>query len=356
MSVEPTSGEFLERIQKLSPKRLALLAVELERRLAVRKDSASEPIAIIGLGCRMPGDADTPEEFWKLLANGVDAIEEIPSDRWDVNLFYDPHPDTPGKANTKWGGFVDHIDEFDPAFFGISPREAIGMDPQQRMLLEVSWEALENACVRAESLNGSPTGVFAGVSTNDYAMLLPRYDEGSFDAYSGTGVARSIAAGRLSYILGLKGPNLSIDTACSSSAVAIHLACQSLRQGECRMALAGGVNAILVPQLTVTLSQAGMLAGDGRCKTFSESADGFVRSEGCGILVLKRLADARADGDRVLGLIRGSAINHDGRSSGLTAPSGPSQEAVIKAALSQAVVRPADVDYIETHGTGTVLG
>ena len=356
MSSDPNSVEFLERIQKLSPKRLALLAAELERRLAARDGAACEPVAVIGLGCRVPGGVDRPDAFWKLLAEGVDAIEVVPSSRWDADAFYDPRPETPGKANTKWGGFVSGIDQFDPGFFGISPREAIGMDPQQRMLLEVSWEALENACVRAESLNGSPTGVFAGVSTNDYAMLLPRYDEGSFDAYSGTGVARSIAAGRLSYILGLKGPNLSIDTACSSSAVAIHLACQSLRQGECRMALAGGVNAILVPQLTVTLSQAGMLAGDGRCKTFSESADGFVRSEGCGILVLKRLADARADGDRVLGLIRGSAINHDGRSSGLTAPSGPSQEAVIKAALTQAGLRPNDVDYLETHGTGTVLG
>src|ERR1700722_5089363 len=300
MSSDPNSVEFLERIQKLSPKRLALLAAELERRLAARDGAACEPVAVIGLGGRVPGGVDSPDAFWKLLAEGVDAIEVVPSSRWDADAFYDPRPETPGKANTKWGGFVSGIDQFDPGFFGISPREAIGMDPQQRMLLEVSWEALENACVRAESLNGSPTGVFAGVSTNDYAMLLPRYDEGSFDAYSGTGVARSIAAGRLSYILGLKGPNLSIDTACSSSAVAIHLACQSLRQGECRMALAGGVNAILVPQLTVTLSQAGMLAGDGRCKTFSESADGFVRSEGCGILVLKRLADARADGDRVL--------------------------------------------------------
>jgi microcystin synthetase protein McyG len=356
MSADPNSAEFLERIQKLSPRRLALLAAELERRLAARDAAACEPVAVIGLGCRMPGGADSPNAFWELLADGVDAIEVVPPDRWDADAFYDPRPETPGKANTKWGGFVSGIDQFDPAFFGISPREAIGMDPQQRMLLEVSWEALENACVRAESLNGSPTGVFAGLSTSDYAMLLSRYDEDSFDAYSGTGVARSIAAGRLSYLLGLKGPNLSIDTACSSSAVAIHLACQSLRQGECRMALAGGVNAILVPQLTVTLSQARMLSGDGRCKTFSESADGFVRSEGCGMLVLKRLSDALADRDRILGVIRGSAINHDGRSSGLTAPSGPSQEAVIKAALSQAGLRPDDVDYLETHGTGTVLG
>jgi acyl transferase domain-containing protein/NAD(P)-dependent dehydrogenase (short-subunit alcohol dehydrogenase family)/SAM-dependent methyltransferase/acyl carrier protein len=356
MSTEPTSGEFLERIQKLSPKRLALLAAELERRLTARDAAACEPVAVIGLGCRMPGGVDSPTTFWELLAEGVDAIEQVPPIRWDADAFYDPRPGTPGKAITKWGGFVREIDQFDPAFFSISPREAVGMDPQQRMLLEVTWEALENACVRADCLNGSPTGVFAGLSTNDYAVLLSRYDENLFDAYSGTGAARSVATGRISYFLGLKGPNLSIDTACSSSAVAIHLACQSLRQGECRMALAGGVNAILVPQLTITLSQARMLAGDGRCKSFSQSADGFVRSEGCGMLVLKRLADAQADRDRILGLIRGSAINHDGRSGGLTAPSGPSQEAVMMEALRQAGLRSEDVDYIETHGTGTVLG
>ena len=356
MSVEPISSEFLERIQKLSPKRLALLAAELERRLAARETPASEAIAVIGLGCRMPGGAETPEAFWELLANGVDAIEEVPTDRWDADAFYDPRPDMPGKANTKWGGFVSHIDQFDAAFFGISPREAVGMDPQQRMLLEVSWEALENACVRAQSLDGSSTGVFVGMSTNDYASLLSLGVGNSFDAYSGSGIARSVAAGRLSYFLGLKGPNLAVDTACSSSAVAIHLACQSLRQKECRLALAGGVNAILVPQVTITLAQAHMLAGDGRCKTFSQSADGFVRSEGCGMLVLKRLSDAQADGNHILGLIRGSAINHDGRSSGLTAPNGPSQEAVIKAALTQAGLRPEDLSYVETHGTGTVLG
>lgn len=356
MSAEPTSGEFLERIQKLSPRRLALLAAELERRLAARDATACEPVAIIGVGCRMPGGVDSPAAFWEVLAKGVDAIEEVPPSRWDADAFYDPRPDTPGKANTKWGGFVSNIDQFDAAFFGISPREAVGMDPQQRMLLEVSWEALEDACVRADLLNGSLTGVFAGLSTNDYAVLLSRYDETLGDAYSGTGLARSVASGRLSYFLGLRGPNLSIDTACSSSAVAIHLAAQSLRQGECRLALAGGVNAILVPQVTVTLSQAHMLSGDGRCKAFSESADGFVRSEGCGMLVLKRLSDALADGDRILGLVRGSATNHDGRSSGLTAPSGPSQEAVIRTALSNAGLRPEDVDYIEAHGTGTVLG
>ncbi len=356
MATESTFKDFLDRIQKLSPKRLALLAAELERRLVAQQTSAPEPIAVTGLAVRMPGGIDTPDAFWDLLASGGDAIQDIPSSRWDAEAFYDPLPGTPGKANTKWGGFVSHIDQFDAAFFGIAPKEAIGMDPQQRMLLEVSWEALENAGERAELLNGSQTGVFVGMSTNDYASLLDMDDETAFDAYSGSGIARSVAAGRLSYFLGLKGPNISIDTACSSSAVAIHLACQSLRQNECRVALAGGVNALLAPQITITLAQARMLASDGRCKTFSQSADGFVRSEGCGMLVLKRLADAQADGDCILGVIRASAINHDGRSSGLTAPNGPSQEAVVNAALKQARLSPADVDYIEAHGTGTVLG
>jgi acyl transferase domain-containing protein/SAM-dependent methyltransferase/acyl carrier protein len=356
MSSEATSNEFLERIQKLSPKRLALLAAELERRLAAREAAAPAPIAVIGIGCRMPGGITNPDEFWNLLVNKADAIEEIPASRWDANTFYDAQPGTPGKMNTKWGGFVGEIDQFDAAFFGISPREAVGLDPQQRMLLEVSWEALENACIRPDSLNGSPTGVFVGMSTNDYASLLSAYDDDLFDAYSGTGIARSVAAGRLSYFLGLKGPNLAIDTACSSSAVAIHMACQSLRQNECRLALAGGVNAILVPQLTVTLSQARMLSSDGRCKTFSKQADGFVRSEGCGMIALKRLADAESDGDTILGVIRGSAINHDGRSSGLTAPNGPSQEAVVSTALAIAGITVEDIDYIEAHGTGTVLG
>ncbi|MBS1799657.1 MAG: SDR family NAD(P)-dependent oxidoreductase [Acidobacteria bacterium] len=356
MPSEPTSSEFLERIQKLSPKRLALLAVELDRRLAAREAASSIQIAVIGMGCRMPGGADTPEQFWHLLVNRTDAIEEIPASRWDAGVFYDSQPGTPGKMNTRWGGFVGAIDQFDAAFFGISPREAVGLDPQQRMLLEVIWETLENACISPNQLNGSQTGVFVGMSTNDYASLLSTHDDGLFDAYSGTGIARSVAAGRLSYFLGLKGPNLAIDTACSSSAVAIHMACQSLRQNECSMALAGGVNAMLLPQLTVTLSQARMLASDGRCKTFSKLADGFVRSEGCGMIALKRLADAEADGDTILGVIRGSAINHDGRSSGLTAPNGPSQEAVIHAALKSAGVAPDDVDYLEAHGTGTVLG
>jgi acyl transferase domain-containing protein/NAD(P)-dependent dehydrogenase (short-subunit alcohol dehydrogenase family)/SAM-dependent methyltransferase/acyl carrier protein len=354
MNVEPGSGELLERLQKLSPKRLALLAAELQRRLSASE--TPDPIAVIGMACRLPGGVETPEAFWKLLAEGIDAIEPVPGERWDANAFYDPTPATPGKANTKWGGFVRHIDEFDAGFFGISPREAVGMDPQQRMLLEVAWEALERAGVRAEALNGTTTGVFAGLSTSDYASLLSEQADGAFDAYSGSGIARSVAVGRLSYFLGLKGPNLAVDTACSSSAMAIHLACQSLRTKECNVALAGGANAILVPQLSIMLSQAQMLSADGRCKTFAQSADGFVRSEGCGMLVLRRLSDAQAEGDCILGVIRGSAVGHDGRSSGLTAPNGPSQEAVIREAIRKAGFQPSDVDYLEAHGTGTVLG
>jgi acyl transferase domain-containing protein len=356
MPLESTSREFIDRIEKLSPKRLVLLAAELERRLAAFEATASEPIAVTGIGCRIPGGVDSPEGFWALLEQGRDAIEVVPGSRWNAEAYYSPLPGTPGKSNSRWGGFIDGIDQFDAEFFGIAPREAVALDPQQRLLLEVSWEALENAGERADLLNGSQTGVFFGMSTNDYASLIGEGNEQALGAYSGTGLAHSVAAGRVSYILGLRGPNMSIDTACSSSAVAIHLACQSLRQNECRIALAGGVNAILGPQLTVILAQARMLASDGRCKTFARSADGFVRSEGCGVLVLKRLADAQADGDRIYGLIRGSALNHDGRSSGLTAPNGPSQEAVIKAALHRARLDPEALDYVEAHGTGTVLG
>ncbi|HEX3662577.1 MAG TPA: type I polyketide synthase [Acidobacteriaceae bacterium] len=356
MSSESQSGDLLERIQKLSPKRLALLALELERRLAALENAATEPIAVIGMGCRLPGGASTPEAFWDLLASGTDAVEPVPADRWDAEAFYDPRLDIPGKANTKWGGFVEGIQRFDAAFFGIAPREAVTIDPQQRLLLEVAWEALEDACVPADLLGGSATGVFVGISTNDYAMLLEGNGDSASDAYAGTGLARSVAAGRISYALNLHGPNLAIDTSCSSSAVAIHLACQSLRNRECSLALAGGVNAILTPRLTVMLSQAHMMSGDGRCKAFSAAADGFVRSEGCGVLVLKPLSDALADGDRIVGVISGSAINHDGRSNGLSAPNGPSQEAVIREALRQARIDPTTVDYLETHGTGTVLG
>ena len=320
-------------------------------------DASAEPIAIIGAGCRFPGGVTSPAEFWDLLHDGVDAISEVPADRWDIDAYYDPDPKAPGKMVTRSGGFVTGVDRFDPQFFGIAPREASGMDPQQRLLLEVCWEALEHAAEPADKLHGSNTGVFVGISTNEYVQLqMRRSDAADLDAHVGTGGAVSVAAGRLSYTLGLQGPAMAVDTACSSSLVAVHLACQSLRQRECDMALAGGVNLILAPEGNVILSRARMLSPEGRCKTFDAGADGYVRGEGCGVVVLKRLSEAVAAGDRVLAVIRATAVNQDGRSSGLTVPNGPAQETLIRQALATAGVAPAEVDYVEAHGTGTSLG
>jgi acyl transferase domain-containing protein/SAM-dependent methyltransferase len=340
---------------ELSPVKQALLEIrDLNGRLEEIERRRTEPIAIIGVGLRFPG-ADNLEAFWKLLENGFDAIQEVPSDRWDLDAYFDPQPQTPGKMNTRWGGFLDKIDQFDPGFFGISPREAASLDPQQRLLLETAWEALERAGQSPEQLFGSSTGVFLGISNSDYyRMLLKDIDQ--IDAYASTGAALSVAGGRLSYTLGLHGPNLAVDTACSSSLVAIHLACKSLRMGETHLALAAGVNAILSPELNVNFSIANMMAPDGRCKTFDADANGYVRGEGCAVLVLKRLSDAIANADPILALIRGSAVNHDGRSGGLTAPNGPAQTAVIRGALADAGVSPDEISYIEAHGTGTPLG
>ncbi len=273
-----------------------------------------------------------------------------------MEAYYDPDPDAPGKMATRFGGFLRNVDRFDAQFFGITPREAASMDPQQRLLLEVAWEALEDAGQAPDSLTGSATGVFVGMCNADYFHRIVRGDPSGLDAYVATGGAHSVAAGRLAYVLGLQGPNVAIDTACSSSLVAIHLACQSLRAGECRMALAGGVNLILAPETTIILSRAHMMAPDGRCKAFDARADGFVRAEGCGLVVLKRLCDAEADGDTVLAIIRGTAINQDGRSNGLTAPNGPAQEAVLRSALANAGIAAHEVAYVEAHGTGTSLG
>lgn len=312
-----------------------------------------EPIAIVGLSCRFPG-ARNPEEFWNLLKKGTDAISEIPADRWDVDALHSESA-APGKVTSRWGGFLADVDLFDPAFFGISPREAARMDPQQRLLLEVSWEALENAFIPPQTLAGTRTGVFVGISSYDYSRL--QFDDPErIDAYAGTGNAHSIAANRLSYFYDLRGPSMAVDTACSSSLVAAHLACQSLRSGESDLALAGGVNLILTPELTITFSQARMLSPDGRCKTFDAGADGYVRGEGCGVVVLKRLSDALRDGDNIFALIRGSAVNQDGRSNGLTAPNGLAQQDVIRQALSDAQVTPNQIGYVEAHGTGTPLG
>ena len=349
-------SEFLDRITKLSPKRLALLAVELQSKLEALEGAGSEPLAVIGLGCRFPGGADSPAAFWRLLERGGDAITEVPRDRWDADAYFDPDPDAPGKMSTRFGGFIADVDRFDAQFFGITPREAASMDPQQRLLLEVAWEALEDAGQAPDRLTGSATGVFVGLCNADYFQGIVRGDAAGLDAYVATGGAHSVAAGRLAYLLGLQGPNVAVDTACSSSLVAIHLACQSLRSGECRMALAGGVNVILSPETTIILSRAHMMAPDGRCKAFDARADGFVRAEGAGLVVLKRLSDAQADGDEVLAVIRGTAINQDGRSNGLTAPNGPAQEAVLRSALANARVAPHEVAYVEAHGTGTSLG
>ena len=312
-----------------------------------------EPIAVIGMGCRFPGGVGSVEAFWEFLRTGQCGVAEVPADRWDVNAFYDPDPRAPGKMATRYGAFIDGVDQFDPLFFGISPREANFMDPQQRVLLEVAWEALERAGIAADDLTGSSTGAFIGISTTDYAMQFVGRD---IDAFVGTGNAHSIAANRLSYVLGLQGPSMAVDTACSSSLVAVHLACQSLRAGECDLALAGGVNLLLLAETMVNFSQARMLAADGRCKTFDAAADGYGRGEGCGVVVLRRLSDAIASGGPVLAVVRGSAVNHDGRSNGLTAPNGPAQEEVIRRALAAAGVDPLDVGYVEAHGTGTPLG
>jgi microcystin synthetase protein McyD len=347
-----------ESPQRLSPLRRALLALEdMQTKIDALESAKAETIAIVGMGCRFPGGADRPETFWQLLQNRTDAITEVPPERWNYAAYYSQEPEAPGKINTRYGGFVGEVDQFDAQFFGIAPREAVKLDPQQRLLLEVGWEALESGNIVPEKLFGSLSGVFIGISSFDYAMrLFGGTPPGCIDAYAGTGTLLSPAAGRLSYILGLNGPSMVVDTACSSSLLAVHLACQSLRNQECNLALAGGVNRLLSPALSINFSQAGMLSPDGRCQTFDRSANGFVRSEGCGVIVLKRLSTALADGDNILAVIRGSAVNQDGRTSGLTAPNGPAQQAVIRQALANAKVKPSEVDYIEAHGTGTSLG
>jgi amino acid adenylation domain-containing protein len=347
-----------EQLTQLTPLQRATLAVKMLRdKVDALEHSRSEPIAVIGMACRFPGGANSPAAFWDLLRHGVDACSEIPRERWDLEALYDPTPGVPGKMYTRRGGFIDQVDCFDPQFFRMTPREVVGVDPQQRLLLEVAWEALEHAGQPPDQLIGSQTGVFLGISTNDYSVLLNNsMHSSSNNAQSGAGNAASVASGRLSYSFGFQGPCISIDTACSSSLVAAHLAVQSLRNDECALALVAGVNLMLTPQVTINFCQARLLSPDGKCKTFDASADGYVRGEGCGVLVLKRLSDAQASGDRILALIRGSAVNQDGRSSGLTAPNGRAQEAVIRQALSNAGVSPTQVSHIEAHGTGTALG
>ncbi|MDP5336971.1 MAG: type I polyketide synthase [Nodularia sp. (in: cyanobacteria)] len=343
--------------QQTAQLKQALLALkEMRRKLEAEKQAKTEPIAIVGMGCRFPG-ANNPDEFWQLLAHGIDAATSIPQDRWDVEAYHDSNPDTEGKIYVRQGYFLSDIDQFDAQFFGITPREAIILDPQQRLLLEISWEALENACQPPDQLRNSQTGVFMGVMHNDYSRRLTAQGNPEYlNAYYGTGNGLSFLAGRLSYFLGLQGPAMVLDTACSSSLVAVHLACQSLRLQECRLALAGGVNLILFPEASIALSRMQALAADGHCKTFDAQADGYARGEGCGVVVLKRLSDAQADGDRILAVIRGSAVNHDGPSSGLTVPSGPAQKVLLQQALNHAGVKQHQVSYVEAHGTGTSLG
>ncbi len=356
--MEQREGDESRRYQRL----MADALVELESahaQLERYRRASSEPIAVIGVGCRFPGGANSPQAFWSLLGDGVDAVREIPPGRWNVDSYYSADVDAPGRAYCRQAALIDQamVEEFSPEFFGIAPREAERMDPQQRMLLEVCWEALEDAALPADRLRAIRTGVFVGSCTDDYLQLFNNLaDPTRIDGYSSLGTARSITIGRVAYVLGLDGPAIQFDTACSSSLVAVHQACASLRSGECDAALAGGVNLQLSPVWTIGLCKLRALARDGRCKTFDAAADGFGRGEGCGVVVLRRLSDALAEGDPIHALIAASAINHDGRSSGLTVPSQTAQEKLLRRALEVGRFKPDDIDYVEAHGTGTSLG
>ncbi|MFH0995711.1 MAG: SDR family NAD(P)-dependent oxidoreductase [Pseudomonadota bacterium] len=318
---------------------------------------SNEPIAITGIGCRYPGGANSAGQFWNMLCRGVDAVSEVPPDRWSIPAYYDPVPGRPGKSCSKWGGFIADIDKFDPAFFSLSPREAVSMDPQQRLLLEVTWEAMEDAGQVLDLVRGTNIGVFVGVSTNDYSSLQWSNDDPSkIDIYTTTGNATSIIANRISYCFNLTGPSIAVDTACSSSLTALHLAFRSLQNGDCKMALVAGVNAILGPAPYLSFSRMGMLSPEGKCKSFDRDANGFVRGEGSGAVLLKPLADALASGDRIYAVIRAIAANQDGRTNGITVPNFEAQKRLVIDACRQAGIDPVDVDYIEAHGTGTQVG
>lgn len=352
----PDTRTRAERLEQLSPLQKAALAIkELRARLDQHDGAAREPIAIVGLGCRFP-QSDGPEAFWRLLSEGRDAIREVPAERWDLEHLYDPNPNAAGRISTRYGGFLSEVDRFDAGFFGISPREAELLDPQQRMLLEVAWHALEDAGQAPAELKGSRTGVFVGITQTDYGVMQLGGRADQIQAYTGTGNGLCFAAGRLAFVLGVHGPTFSVDTACSSSMVALHQACVALRQRECDLAIVAGVQLNLTPPMQIFLSRTQSFSPDGRCRTFDEAANGFVLGEGAGVIVLRRLGDANARGDQVRAVIRASGINHDGPASGLTVPSQQAQESLIREVHARAGLAPADIGYVEAHGTATQLG
>ncbi|WBV63867.1 type I polyketide synthase [Legionella pneumophila 130b] len=359
LKVTVTIGFNYPSISKLAK----YIESELDKNLVKIQSPKSTPkpiddgIAIIGMSCLLPNAPDIAA-FEKLLEEGLSGIKDIPNDRWDNNQYYDPDMEAPGKSYVTKLGLIENIKYFDAAFFGISPREAKLMEPQQRVFLECCYKALENANYPSESLRGSLTGVFAGVGPNEYYAQLEKsgFSNEELSAYSITGNVLNLIPGRVAYTFDFKGPSISVDTACSSSLVAIHYACQSLKNKEIDYALAGGVNILLMPESNVTLCKAKALSPDGQCKTFDERADGYVRGEGCGVVLLKRLSDALRDNDHILAVIKGSAVNNDGKTAGLTVPNGKSQEEVMKKALGQTELSRTDISYIEAHGTGTPLG